>query len=40
VHSSFDSSTFDATTTEGVRLRDWVADIAAGKDVECPECRR
>ena len=37
-HCAFDRSTFYSTTTGGVRLRDWVADLAAGKDVECPEC--
>jgi hypothetical protein len=37
-HCSFDRSTFYSTETGGVRLRDWVADLAAGKDVDCPEC--
>ena len=38
-HCSFDRSTFYTTTVGGARLRDWVADLAAGKDVDCPECR-
>jgi hypothetical protein len=37
-HCSFDGSSFYETETNGVRLRDWVADLAAGKDVDCPEC--
>ncbi len=37
-HCAFDRSTFYSTTTGGVRLRDWVADLEAGKDVTCPEC--
>lgn len=38
-HCAFDRSTFYSTETDGVRLRDWVADLAEGEDVECPECR-
>ena len=39
-HCAFDRFTFYSTKTGDVRLRDWVADLAAGKDVECPACRR
>jgi Pectinacetylesterase len=38
-HCAFDRSTLHTVTAEGTRLRDWVADLAAGKDVDCPECR-
>ena len=38
-HCSFDRDTFYSTTTAGTRLRDWAADLAAGRDVECPACR-
>jgi hypothetical protein len=37
-HCAFDRSTFYSTETGGVRLRDWIADLAAEKDVDCPEC--
>jgi hypothetical protein len=37
-HCSFDGSDFYSEETSGVRLRDWVADLAVGKDVDCPEC--
>lgn len=39
-HCAFDRFTFYSVETGGVRLRDWVADLSAGKDVECPGCRR
>lgn len=38
-HCAFDRPTFYSIETGGVRLRDWVADLAAGKNVKCPECR-
>jgi Pectinacetylesterase len=38
-HCSFDNELFFTVEAEGVRLRDWVADLAAGKDVDCPECQ-
>ena len=37
-HCAFDRSMFYSLETGGVSLRDWVADLAAGKDVDCPEC--
>ena len=39
-HCAFDRSTFYSVTTGGVRLRDWVADLALGRNVDCPECKR
>lgn len=39
-HCAFDRFTFYAVETGGIRLRDWVADLAAGKNVDCPECGR
>lgn len=38
-HCAFQGSEFYSLRVGGVRLRDWVADLAAGRDVECPECR-
>jgi Pectinacetylesterase len=38
-HCGFQSSEFYDLRVEGVRLRDWVDDLAAGRDVDCPECR-
>jgi Pectinacetylesterase len=38
-HCGFQSSEFYELRVGGVRLRDWVADLAAGRDVDCPECR-
>ena len=37
-HCAFDRDLFYSIEEDGIRLRDWVADLAAGKDVECPEC--
>jgi Pectinacetylesterase len=37
-HCAFDDESFFTTETGGVRLRDWVQDLAAGRDVDCPEC--
>lgn len=39
-HCAFDRDTFYSVETGQIRLRDWVADLAEGKDVECPQCRR
>jgi Pectinacetylesterase len=38
-HCAFQGSEFYSLRVGGVRLRDWVADLAAGRDVDCPECR-
>ena len=38
-HCAFDNELFHTVQADGVRLRDWVADLAAGKEVDCPECR-
>jgi pectinacetylesterase len=37
-HCAFQSGEFYSLRVGGVLLRDWVADLAAGRDVECPEC--
>ena len=39
-HCSFDRPSFYSEAVDGVRLRGWVADLARGKDVACPACRR
>jgi hypothetical protein len=38
-HCSFDRPGFYTEEADGVRLRDWVADLEAGEDVDCPACR-
>jgi hypothetical protein len=38
-HCSFGGEAFYATRVDGVSLRDWVADLAAGRDVACPLCQ-
>jgi Pectinacetylesterase len=38
-HCSFDNEGFFEDEVGGVSLRDWVADLEAGEDVDCPECR-
>jgi hypothetical protein len=38
-HCAFQTSEFYFLRVRGVRLRDWVAGLAAGRDVACPECR-
>jgi hypothetical protein len=38
-HCAFQGSEFYSLRVGGVRLRDWVADLAVGRDVDCPECR-
>lgn len=39
-HCAFDRPEFYSRAVGGIRLRDWVADLAAGKDVDCPACGR
>jgi dienelactone hydrolase len=38
-HCAFQDGEFYSLRVNGVRLRDWVADLAAGRDVDCPACR-
>jgi hypothetical protein len=38
-HCAFQGGEFYSLRVGGVRLRDWVADLAAGRAVDCPECR-
>jgi Pectinacetylesterase len=38
-HCSLPTGSFYSTRVGGVGLRDWVADLGAGKDVACPTCR-
>jgi len=38
-HCAFQGPEFYALRVGGVRVREWVADLAAGRDVDCPECR-
>ena len=38
-HCALPTHEFYLLDVGGVRLRDWVADLAAGKDVSCPTCR-
>jgi hypothetical protein len=38
-HCSFGGEAFYAMQVNGVALRDWVADLAAGRDVACPLCQ-
>ena len=38
-HCAFPTPEFSSLRVEGVLLSDWVADLAAGRDVDCPECR-
>jgi hypothetical protein len=37
-HCAFQSGEFYSLRVGGVRLRDWVDDLAVGRDVDCPEC--
>ena len=37
-HCSFQTPEFASLTVDGVRLADWVLDLAEGRDVKCPEC--
>lgn len=37
-HCAFQGGEFYALRVGGVRLREWVADLARGRDVDCPEC--
>ena len=38
-HCAFQGDEFYSLRVNGMPLRDWVADLAAGRDVECPTCR-
>lgn len=38
-HCAFPTGEFYTLEVDGIRLRDWVADLARGRDVECPACR-
>jgi hypothetical protein len=38
-HCAFPSERFYSVRVGGVRLREWVRDLAAGEDVACPTCR-
>jgi hypothetical protein len=38
-HCAFPTHEFGSLEVEGVKLNDWVADLAAGRDVGCPTCR-
>ena len=37
-HCALPTSEFSSLRVDGVPLRDWLADLAAGKDVSCPMC--
>jgi hypothetical protein len=39
-HCALPTPEFYSREVGGVSLRDWVADLAAGQDVDCPLCRR
>jgi Pectinacetylesterase len=39
-HCALPTSEFYSLRVGGVRLRDWVANLAAGRNVSCPVCRR
>jgi hypothetical protein len=39
-HCALPTPEFYSLSVGGVRLRDWVADLAAGRNVGCPACRR
>jgi hypothetical protein len=38
-HCALPTPEFSSLRVGGVRLRDWVADLAAGRNVGCPTCR-
>lgn len=38
-HCALPTTEFSSLRVDGVLLRDWVADLAAGRDVSCPTCR-
>jgi hypothetical protein len=38
-HCALPSEEFYSLRVGGVRFRDWVADLAAGRNVTCPTCR-
>jgi hypothetical protein len=37
-HCALPTDEFYSLRVGGVRLRDWVADLARGRDVRCPTC--
>ena len=37
-HCALPTDEFYSLELDGVRLRDWVANLAAGRDVSCPAC--
>jgi hypothetical protein len=39
-HCSLPTPSFYTTRIAGVSLREWVAGLAAGRDVSCPTCGR
>jgi hypothetical protein len=38
-HCALPTPEFYSLRVDGIALRDWVADLAAGQDVKCPACR-
>ncbi len=38
-HCALPREEFYSLTVAGTPLRDWVSDLAAGKDVDCPTCK-
>ena len=38
-HCALPTEEFYSRRVDGVRLHDWVADLASGRDVSCPTCR-
>ena len=38
-HCVLPDDAFYSLAVDGVRVRDWVADLASGRDVDCPTCR-
>jgi hypothetical protein len=38
-HCALPTPEFYSLRVDGIALRDWVADLAAGRDVSCPVCR-
>jgi hypothetical protein len=38
-HCALPTEEFYSLRVDGVPLRDWVADLASGRDVKCPTCR-
>jgi hypothetical protein len=38
-HCALPTEEFSRLRVDGMLLRDWVRDLASGRDVDCPECR-